>query len=216
MRAALVLLALLLVPLASAQSPEEAVALACDTVGGVDPAARELLPVCARAEPQPPAQEEDAAAPPAPTASPAPAAPQDVEDLAEDVTEEVQRIPEDPAGAPERLLDIIDRVVDFVRELLGLPGAAIDALQGALLNTRDAALAAVDGAREGIATAGGRIADAAKTTVERVGALLDMLVPDRDAERATPTKERLPSVTREVDGLLELPRRELGQVLAEG
>lgn len=216
MRAALGLVLLLgFLPLASAQVPEDPVLLACDTIGGVDPAARDLVPVCARAEPQPPTQQDDGATPPAPTA-PAPVAPQDVEDLVADITDEVQRIPEDPAGAPERLAAIVARVVDFVRELLGLPGAAIDALQGALLDARDATLAAVDGAREGIATAAGRIAEGARTTAERVGALLDMLVPDRDAERATPTKERLPSVMREVDGLLELPRGELGQVLADG
>lgn len=215
MRAALLVLALLLVPLASAQVPDDPAGLACDTVGDVDPTARDLLPLCARAEPQPPARHDHDATPPAPTA-PAPVAPEDAEDLAADVTDEVQRIPEDPAGAADRLAAVVAHVVDFVRELLGLPGAGLHALQTTLLDARDAALDAVEAAREGLATAGERIADGARATVERVGALLDWLAPQKDAGHRGLAQEQVPDAAREVDGLLELPGRELGQVLAEG
>lgn len=203
MRAALGLLVLLaFVPLASAQVPEDPVMLACDAVGDVDPAARDLLPVCARAEPQPPAQEDDAAAPPAPSAPPAPVAPQDAEDLAADITAEVERIPEDPAGAPDRLAAIVARVVGFVRELLDLPGAALDTLQTALLDAREGVQSGLERAGDAMAAAGVRIADAATTLRE---AVVSLLSPERAEDVRAADREPVGRAREAVDGLLELP-----------
>jgi hypothetical protein len=211
------LLTVCLLPAASAQVPEpaEAVALACATVGGVDPAARELLPVCEQAEPQSsaPAEEDAAAAAPAP-----PATPQDAEALAQEVLEEVQRIPQDPAGAPERLLAIVATLVQFVRDLIGIPGAIGAHMGASLADARDAAEALADAASTGAADAaratGEGIAKAARATAVAVAALVDVLRPDTASGARGTVAREVPVAGDAVEGLLGLPLRELREPLA--
>lgn len=118
-------------PAAAAQAPDPSsvVAEACAAVGSVEPQARDLIPVCPREEPAAaPVATEEAAAPRAPE----PATPQDVQALADEVIEDAKKIPEDPAGAPERLLSIVATIVQFVKELLEIPGKVGDAIGAGL------------------------------------------------------------------------------------
>lgn len=174
-------------PIAAAQAPDPSsvVAEACAAVGGLDPQARDLIPLCPREEPagpSPAAAEEQAAAPPPP------ATPQDVPQLAAEVLEDARKIPQDPASAPERVLSIVATIVQFVKDLLELPGKVGDAIG------------------EGLATIGGKLTEGASAvqdaTARAVAAVKDLLtlparepaapaVPKVEAPRVAPVADRL-------------------------
>lgn len=161
---ALLLLSLTCLPYASAQvpvppaDPAEAVALACATVEGVEPQARELLPVCDVAEPQPPAAPDEEAP------AQAPATPQTAPELADEILADAQAIPEDPESAPDRIQAILATILQFLRDAIGAPGTAIAELQADVGELRAsvsaAAKDATQGARDAATNVRGAIAGA--------------------------------------------------------
>lgn len=189
----LAVLALAATPLASAQvpDPEAVVALACATAGGVDPALDDAVPLCPRDEPAAPQQaeeedahEHDAAAPPGS------GDPQDAADLAGQALDDAQAIPQDPASAPNRLAALAATVVQFVRDLVGLPAQALDAtasfaqerwaaLDAAVQDARDGAADAAASAREAVVGAAEGARQAALGVLDAVKSLLDR--PDAPA-----------------------------------
>ncbi|HET6404508.1 MAG TPA: hypothetical protein VFH78_07665 [Candidatus Thermoplasmatota archaeon] len=139
-------------PPVSAQAPEPdaLVEAACATVGAADPQARALLPLCPRDEPAAAAPAEAQAEAPA---APAPASPEGVQELVGEIVEDVQAIPEDPAGAPERLLAIVATLVQFAKDVLGLPAQATDAARASAVSFAAEVGAGIDATREAAAGA---------------------------------------------------------------
>ena len=207
MRALLAAFALLLlVPVASAQAPDpaEVVAEACSAVGGVLPQARDLLPVCPRADPAPAtAADEERAHPPAP---------EEAAQLVEEVLEDVRAIPEDPASAGERVASILATLVQFVRDVLGSTGDGVadarEALDAAAAGARERAGRAVDGARNVVASVAEDAREAAACTVEKVKELLT--IPSRAPAPAPAPSAKLPGAAPRtqsvVDGVTSLLR----------
>lgn len=203
MRAALALLALLLlspVSLAQAPEPAEVVDQACGLVGGAAPDARDALPVCPREDPAgapPQADGQDHAAAPEPTA----AAPEQAQALVERAVEDAREIPQDPAGAPDRLAALVAALAQLAKDLLALPVDGAKAAGGALEAARDAmgdaASAAFDATREGATGALDAARAAGASAVDRVKALLAGLAPD--APRA-PAREALPQARGAAQG----------------
>ena len=200
-------------PLAAAQAParEELVPLACGTVGGVEPQARDLIPLCAeRAEPQPSAQPDDE--PAAPPQAP-PTTPETAEQLAQDVVEEAERLPEDPAAAPERRAAGVAAVVGFLRELLEIPGAAAASIGAALADAGDAVGGAFRGAGEAVEGAAASAVDATKAAMKSAGealaAALDALRPDVSERARGPPSSKLPVGAEAADELIPLRRRDI-------
>lgn len=161
---ALLLLSLTCLPYALAQvptppaDPVEAVALACATVEGVEPQARELLPICDVAEPQPPAAPDEEAP------AQGPAAPQTAPALVDEILAEAQAIPEDPESAPDRIQAILATILQFIKDAIGAPGTAIAKLQADVGELRASVNAvakdATQGARDAAANVRGAIAGA--------------------------------------------------------
>lgn len=158
-RAAILLVLLTLLPVASAQAPDpaDAVPLACAAVGSVDPGARDLLPVCARAEPSAPQAAGDPAHDHGAAGDPAAAGSlvQDAQDTAGDVVE-------DPASAPDELAALVATVVQAVKDLIGIPVAAARDLASAASEGLDAAGAA-------LAATGGAMASGAQASADAIG-----------------------------------------------
>lgn len=210
------LLTLSLLPTAAAQvpevpDPEDAILLLCGTVGGVEPQARELLPVCPRVEPAAPGANAEAGAPAPPAA---PEAPEAALDLAGQAIDTATGVAEDPASAPERLLTLLDTIVRFVKDLLDLPAAGaaeVDAsireVQGAV---KDAAATAGAAATDAGARAAGAVKDAASAVASAVASIFDTAEAPR-----TPLAK--PSLSKDAEkAVSELPLDELRQVLPEG
>ena len=240
--AALLLLSCLLsLPAAMAQAPPlppapadpgEALALACAAVGQVDPSVRDALPVCDQPDPAAPVPgEEEGHAHEEPAAAPVPAAPEDAQDLADEIAEDAQAIPEDPAGAPERLMSILATVVQFVRDLiggiLGAPlqllrnaGAGLEAIGGGIGVVAKGAASAIGDAAAAIGDGAKGAADATRQALAdlgaKVSALLDALKPGDAAGAPAQGRDAVADAQQRADGLLELARGQVGQVLAEG
>lgn len=142
----LVLAVALLPTTASAQVPDPApvVDQACALLPGDVSGA---LPLCPRQEPDvpvTPAARHEHPAPQAPN-------PEDAQQLADSVKGQAEGIVEDPSSAPSRLASIVATVVQFVKDVLGLPQKAADLVTGAV---GDAAAAIGDGvsaAKEAVA-----------------------------------------------------------------
>lgn len=151
----LVVLALLasLAPAASAQpDPAAVVEQVCALAGD----ARDALPVCPQEDPAAPAEP---AAPEQAAAPAEPAAPTDPEGaagaaqgLADEARETAEEAAADPASAPDRIVAFLATIIQFLKDLLALPGIG--------------ARAALDGA----AFVGGAIADAAVATGQAIAA----------------------------------------------
>lgn len=214
MRLALCLALLaILAPVATAQVPEDPVGVVCDVIGGTAPDARDALPVCPDDEPAAPAQGEDTDASHQ-HASPAPE--QEAAALVDQARDAVQSIPEDPAGAPNRVADLVASIVAFVRGLLEVPGAiadaivgtatsALDGIQKAFAVSSDATLSGVRAAAHGIAD-GARaavdgVASAARAAVEGVRSLLSAH-HGGEATRGAPALPSLDGAAPQTDGLL--------------
>lgn len=207
------LLTVSLLPTVSAQvptppDPDTLVLLACDTVSGIEPQARDLLPACEAQEPPAPNAASEAA-PPAPAAPPA-ASPEAAADLAADVVDRLDDIPEEPTSAPEKLQEIVAIFVDFVERLLDVPGTIGSALAQAAGAVGDAASAA------GAAVAGSATSaiDGVKAAAAQVGEAIASLF---DAPEAAPLPSRPSPVRVPVKApSLELPLGQIRQVLPEG
>lgn len=188
--------------------PGEVVELACATLGGPAPDVRDALPVCPRVDPAGPAPaDEQHVHDPAPV----PGTPQDVAQLASDVLDDAQKIPEDPAGAPERVASIVATVVQFLRDLLGLPVDAAKAVGGAIETGLDAAGKAL---ADAACAARDAASEATQTLGDAVNAILDSLKPAEAPRVPAHAPKGVPDAGQASDGLLDLARGEVGQVLA--
>lgn len=187
----------LLAPLASAQVPD--VPETPDPVTLVCAAAPVDLPVCTQQDPLPPPAREE---PPQDAAAPQPSpGPQDAGALPDDARRAVQDVVEDPTSAPDRLAGLAATLLQFVKDLLGLPVAAAEGLAAQ-------ATAALDGLRVGLAAVGSgakdagaglvdalaHVADEAKGALASVGDAIASLF-DNDA---APAKPRAPRVRADV------------------
>lgn len=179
--AVLLLSLVLCLPASSAQvpaapDPSEAVELACATAGDIEPQARDLVPVCARAQPQPPAAPEAGAEAEAPS-------PQTVPELATEILDDAKEIPNDPASAPDRLLIIVATVVQFVEDLLAAPGAGLDKIEAEAAKLR---AAITETGREVVAGAQSAAASAKEAAKGALDKVLDLFSPAPARELVTP------------------------------
>lgn len=176
-------------PLAAAQAPDPTpvVEQACAAVGGVDPQARDLIPFCPRQDPAaaPAASEEAAAAP----AGPEPSAAEGVASLVDETLEDAKRIPEDPAGAADRIASILARVIESLNDLLELP-ADISVVVGA-------DLAAIGGE---VSEGASAVRDAAAQAIAAVKELFTL--PAREPAAPSTPKVEAPRVVPVAEGLL--------------
>lgn len=172
-----------LVPSASAQvpQPQPVVDQACDTVRGPAPAVADAVPLCPAAAPAAPAapqHDHDHGAP-----APPPANPQDAPALAQSIAEQAQQVPQDPQGAPDHVLVIVETIIQFVKDVLSLPALAghgiaarVASYQEALAHAADAARAKAAATAE-VAKAG--IAEAKSTVMQAAATLLQLLSNER-------------------------------------
>jgi hypothetical protein len=156
----------LAIPSASAQiptpsAPGDVVAKLC----GVASAAPVHVPVCPIANPPPPA---DPNAPHEhPGAPDVPGSPQDTQALAQDAAGQAQGAAQDPQSAPDRAAALVATIVQFVKDLLQLPGIAGAHVHASAVDAGHAigALGAKAGA------AGARVSNAAGALVSKISAL---------------------------------------------
>lgn len=174
---------LLMMPLAHAQAPEPGtvVEAACAAAGAAD--LDEAIPLCPQVDPAAPAPADEAAEA---HDHDAPANPQEALDLAGEAVDTVQSVPEDPAGAPEALAAFVATLVQFVKDLLGIPAAlganaaeSLDALGAAAEAARDAVGGAAEGARDAVGGAVQGVVDAVKDLLARPEAPTPVRAPAR-------------------------------------
>lgn len=157
-----------LAPLASAQAPDpaEVVAQACALAGD----AGDLVPLCPREEPAAPQQAQEPAAEQAHDHG-AQDAPQAAQDLAGEAQDAAGDVADDPASAPDRLAGLVASILQFLRDLLGLPVAGFTLAVDAMSAVGSALATAASTAASAVATGAQAVASAVADGASYVGDL---------------------------------------------